>query len=239
MKPSHRHLRRFLLVAAPAAACLLGTAAIHPASQPEIPLEEANIFFEYNSTDNDLGVHVFLDGEDWKTMKITKPGGGAIFDVRGKGAYATFGMSELRVEGAEPTLDDVPLEDLLALFPEGVYEFEGKAAEGGTMGGEGALSHTIPAGPVVQANVGAGDFLQITWTPVTGVPPGFPARTVTIVGYEVIVGEEFDVHLPGTATSVTVSPEFVATLGPGRHKFEVLAIEASGNQTITESTFDR
>ena len=32
-------------------------------------------------------------------------------------------------------------------------------------------------------------------------------------------------------------PEFVAALTPGEHAFEVLAIEQSGNQTLTEGSF--
>jgi hypothetical protein len=45
----------------------------------------------------------------------------------------------------------------------------------------------------------------------------------------------FQVDLPATATSVTIPPEFLeANTG---YKVEVLAIEASGNQTITEVSF--
>jgi hypothetical protein len=36
---------------------------------------------------------------------------------------------------------------------------------------------------------------------------------------------------------VTVPPEFVASLPRGTHGFEVLAIEAGGNQTITAGSF--
>jgi hypothetical protein len=36
---------------------------------------------------------------------------------------------------------------------------------------------------------------------------------------------------------VTVPPEFVASLASGEQPYEVLAIEASGNQTLTEGTF--
>jgi hypothetical protein len=43
--------------------------------------------------------------------------------------------------------------------------------------------------------------------------------------------------VPGTTTSLTVSPEFVASLDSGEHEFEVLAIDVSGNQTITEGSF--
>jgi hypothetical protein len=45
----------------------------------------------------------------------------------------------------------------------------------------------------------------------------------------------FSVDLPASTTSVTVPAEF---LEPGtQYKVEVLAIEASGNQTITEVEF--
>jgi hypothetical protein len=47
------------------------------------------------------------------------------------------------------------------------------------------------------------------------------------------------VTLPATATHVTVPPEFVDSLESGEHDFEVLAIDASGNQTITEGTFTK
>jgi len=244
MKLKTLGLRTILPAAAFAGGILLLTTSARPDGghgdddEDEVELEEAHIFFEYNSTDNDLGVHVFLDGEDWKKMKITKPNGHSIFEVKGKGAFGQMGLTELRFEGAEPVLTEFPLEELLQRFPEGTYEFEGRTVDGADIDGEGELSHAIPAGPVVNAQVGAGNFLRISWNPVVGNPPGFPVRPLTIVGYEVIV-ENFDVTLPGTATNVTVSPEFVATLGSGPHKYEVLAIESGGNKTITEATFVR
>jgi hypothetical protein len=200
-------------------------------------LEIAKIYFEYNSSANDLGVHVSLDGEDWKQLRIVNPKGRMIFTVEGKRAYKTLGMTELFFEGAEPSLDDVPLEDLLALFPEGGYVFSGKTVDEGAVTGTGILSHAIPAGPGgVAAVLGPGDSLVISWDAVTGPPPGFPDEPIDIVAYQVIVGS-FQVTVPGTTTSVTVSPEFVASLGSGEQAFEVLAIDATGNQTITEGSF--
>ncbi|MDP2602094.1 MAG: hypothetical protein Q8S00_05820 [Deltaproteobacteria bacterium] len=58
------------------------------------------------------------------------------------------------------------------------------------------------------------------------------------MGYQVIVGL-FQVTVPATKTSVTVPPEFVESLASGEQLFEVLAIEAGGNQTITESSFTK
>lgn len=146
-------------------------------------------------------------------------------------------MTELFFEGAEPSLDDVPLDELLALFPEGKYKFIGTTVEGQSLMSTSTLTHAVPAGPSnVFAQVGPGDTLIISWDAVTGPPAGFPNKPIVIAGYQVIVGA-FQVTVPGSITSVTVSPEFVGSLGSGEHGFEVLAIEAGGNQTITADSF--
>jgi hypothetical protein len=203
--------------------------------------EVARIFFEYNSTDNDLGVHVFVDGEDWRELEIVNPKGRTIFEVEGKGPYRELGLTELFFEGAEPNLADVPLEELLDLFPEGEYKFIGKVVDGQRITGAAMLRHAIPAGPSnVTAVLGMNNSLIISWDAVTGPPPGFPNRPINVVAYQVIVGA-FQVTVPAAdppqSQSVTVSPEFVASLEEGEHEFEVLAIDASGNQTITETSF--
>ena len=200
--------------------------------------EEARLYIEYNSTDNDLGFHVFLDAEDWKSVKIVNPAGVTLVEVNGKGPYGRpgLGLSELFFEGAEPSLDDVPLNDLLALFPEGKYKFLGVTAAGAKLTSTSTFSHAVPAGPVVSTEV-SGDNIVIRWQPVTGPPPGFPNEKIEIVGYQVIV-EPFQVTLPASSTEVTLPREFAQTLKAGSHGFEVLAIDASGNQTITAGSFD-
>ncbi len=42
----------------------------------------------------------------------------------------------------------------------------------------------------------------------------------------------FSAFLPGDVTSIAIPEEFLSTAGP--YKIEVLAIERSGNQTLTE-----
>jgi hypothetical protein len=197
--------------------------------------EEARIYIEYNASANDLGFHVALDGEDWKTLKIVDPTGKTIFEVTGKAAYKNLGMTELFFEGAEPNLADFPLDELLALFPEGTYRFIGKTVDGENLVSTATLSHAVPAGPEVSSSLD-GDTLVIRWSPVTAPPEGFPARPIDVTGYQVIVGS-FQVTLPGSATMVTVPKEFVGSLPTGTQPFEVLAIDASGNQTITEGSF--
>lgn len=209
--------------------------APHPCDE-KVQLSRSSIYWEYNATANDLGVHVTLDGEDWKRMKIFRPNGSLIFDVRGTGPYQELGMTELFFEGAEPNLADFPLSGLLQRFPEGQYEFEGSTTGGQEIEGEGAFTHAIPAGPRIAAQVGPGNLVRIVWQPVTTTPPGFPLRPIVIKGYQVIVGS-FQVTVPPNVTRVTLPPEFVASMLPGPQQFEVLAVEIGGNQTLSEGTF--
>lgn len=208
-----------------------------------VTLPIKKIYFEYNSTASalgDLGVHVSLDGKDWKAIEIINPKGRTIFEVEGSGPYAEFGMTELFFEGAEPDLADVPLQVLLDRFPAGSYRFTGINVVGERIADVSTLSHAIPAGPKnVSAKLSPGNSLVISWDRVTTPPNGFPQLPINVVAYQVIVGL-FQVTVPATGAarqSVTVSPEFVGFLAAGVQPFEVLAIEASGNQTITEGTF--
>ena len=220
-------MRRML---ACAAALLLATTAAEARG-----FEIARIYIEYNESANDLGFHVSLDGEDWETLEIRDPGGTVIFDVDSGGGYTDLGLTELFFEGAEPTLTDFPVDQLLARFPEGRYRFAASLADGGRLSSTATLSHTVPAGPQVSTQIANGTII-IRWIPVTSSASILPARPVAIVGYQVLV-DPFQVTLPATATQVTLPPEFAASLARGQHPFEVLAIEAGGAQTITEGVF--
>lgn len=216
-------------------AVLLGTAGSGRAQDFEV----ARIYIEYNESGNDLGFHVFLDAEEWTDLKIYDPTGKKIFDVSGKGGYKELGLTELFFEGAEPNLDEYPLEELLALFPEGEYTFVGKNVDNEQLVSTATLTHDVPDGPTVFTGPSPNcpDTIDISWTPVSGPAAILPGGSISIVGYQVIVGS-FQVTLPASATSVALPPEYYETLEPGEHDFEVLAIDESGNQTITEGTFE-
>jgi hypothetical protein len=204
-----------------------------------IAFEEARIFIEVNSTDGDAGIQMFLDGEGWDEVTVAGPDGQELLAVEGKGSVGHQGVTELFLESAEPSFEEQPLEELLALFPEGEYTFRGRTTEGEALEATATFSHAIPNGPVLVSP--AEDSVQdpnatvVTWNPVAD-PPGS-----RIVEYQLIVEREadperaFSVHVPATVTSVTVPAEF---LEPGtEYDFEVLAIEESGNQTISERSF--
>ena len=197
------------------------------------PFDEARIFIEFNDTDQDVGVHAFLDGEGWDELQIMNPDGEMIFTVTGEGSVGEIGITELFFEGEEPSLAELPLEEFFDLFPEGEYQFVGRAVEGDELVGTATFTHAIPAGPSVVSPPEGGlvdpSNAVIDWDPVTD-PPG-----IEIVGYQVIVGS-FSADLPASRTSVTVPPQF---LEPGTsYGFEVLAIEVGGNQTITGGSFE-
>jgi hypothetical protein len=237
---THLHLLHAFLMGA----VVLGLGAQGLAQE----FDEARIFIEYNETDNDLGFHVFLDGEDWETVEIINPNGVSICSVDATGTsavgYADLGLTELFFEGAEPTLDppgdpQVILDDLLTRFPEGDYTFVGMVAGGGPLMSVAAFSHVVPAGPEVRVKVDD-DEIRIKWNEVTEsaatLSPLLPVVPVDIKGYQVIVGS-FQVTLPASSRKIKLPKDFVKTLEPGEHDFEVLAIEENNNQTITGGTF--
>ena len=72
-------------------------------------LEDARLKFEINSTDQDGGVQVFIDAEEWKSMSIFDPNGNRIFSTQTRGRLARFGGSELFLESGEPPFSELPL----------------------------------------------------------------------------------------------------------------------------------
>ncbi len=151
----------------------------------EVALDDAKMIIEFNSTDEDVGIQVFLDGEAWKEMVIFTPDERRIFKVRGEGSVKGLGLTELFFESEEPSLDELPLEEFLALFPEGEYEFEGVTVDGIELEGAATFTHVIPAGPVIVWPT-AGTIVDpndavVMWEPVTSTVTGSPA--IEIVGY--------------------------------------------------------
>lgn len=227
-------------VAAMVPAVLGGLALSAPgadAHRTGIPFDDGTLNIEVNSTDGDAGIQLFLDGEPWRSVEIRAPDGRKLVDVDATGRLKDFGLTELFSESNEPPFEELPLEEFLTRFPEGEYRLSGTTVEGERLSGTATLTHAIPPGPAIVAPeedaVVPPDALVVEWEQVE--EPG-----IDIIGYQVVVEREdplrvFQVDLPATATSVTVPAEFLEP--DTEHKVEVLAIEASGNQTITEVGF--
>ncbi len=215
--------------------------ALAPTEAAAKKLSDAFIRFEINDTDGDAGVHLFLDGEGWDTMQLTAPNGDVLLNIAGEGSVGMQGMTELFFESAEPSFDVQTLDELLALFPEGRYRFKGTTTKGKKISGKARLNHCIPGGPELifpaEGDEVDPDDAVFTWGEVAD-PPG-----CEIVAYEVLVlCEEIDIELAMTVgadvTSVTIPPEYIGQGSGEECKWEVLAIEAGGNQTISETEFE-
>jgi len=70
------------------------------AKKPRTPFEAAKIIFEFNATDQDLGIQLFIDAEAWKTVAVLDPDGHKIFEVAPKGSVKPLGGSELLLSSA-------------------------------------------------------------------------------------------------------------------------------------------
>ena len=233
--------RRFAgaaLTLALGAACI-APFAVHSADagvQP-VPFTDARLKIELNSTDQDAGLQVFIDGPAWREVTITDPRGRTVVDFDAGASIRNYGLTELFSESSEPPFSVFPFAEFKRLFPEGRYAFRGLTIDGRRMTGSAILSHRVPDGPVI--NVPAEDAvvdansLVVRWQPTT-TPAG-----VVIAGYEVIVvanspKRTFSAVLPATATSLSIPSEFLV---PGEYHVEVLAIDVNGNQTLTDHPF--
>lgn len=231
-----------------AAVLVLGMVGCNKASSqaPEVEFDEAEIFFEFNSTDLDLGIQIFFDAEGWENVEVSGPDG-TIFQINNDGSLKEIGSTEVFTESEEPELDEGDLEGsiaaFLALFPEGEYQFSGTTVEGDSLVGTAELTHDLP----VAVDLDLSAYPLISWSDTSGVDDP------EIVGYqavnELVIEEdgeervyEFSIDLPASATQVTVPDEFIALAGGFEeeeileYKVEVIAIEESGNKTITEES---
>ena len=215
-----------------------------PRAGQVVKIADARLKFEINATDQDGGVQVFLDAEQWRRMSIFDPDGRRILTTVTRGVMAKQGGTELFMESAEPTFDELPLDQLLERWPAGRYEFRAVGLDGEAMKGVARLTHDLPAGPkLVSPLEESGQDPRATVLRWRRVPPpnGSP-----IIGYQVIVVQPdtglkslpkvtLDVMMPPSADRFRVPRGF---LQPGtEYEWEVLAIEKGGNQTLSSSTF--
>ncbi len=196
-------------------------------SGSRIPFTALRLFFEFNSTANDLGVQLLLDAEEWKRVTAFDPGRRKIFEITANGRLQELGLTELVFESAEPSPAEV-----LALFPPGNYRFEGRTLGKDMLVGTAALSHALPPAPSFTPSQGElvdRNNVVINWNPIPG-----------IASYQVIVenadlGVTMIVDLKPPVTSLQVPSAF---LRPNTaYQAEVLAIASNGNRTITEGRF--
>ena len=259
MKSFERNLSLFavasglvlLAAAAPAPRAGAATAAPRPS------FEVADLYFELNDTDGDLGLHGRIDGDPWQLLEIEGPGDSQNLRVSAFGPLRQQGMTELFFESAEPAFDELPPEAFFARFPEGAWEISGVTLDGEEIESTDRLRHVLPAPP---GNVRIGGVpaaescdaeplpvvaepVVVSWDAVTSSHPEIGRNGhIAVTSYELVVEREepspliFKVDLPPEVTEFEV-PEGFTSLGDA-FKFEIVVREQSGNQTAVESCFE-
>jgi hypothetical protein len=230
----------------------------------ESTFEEAELFFELNNTDGDLGIHALIDGDPWKRLKIKNQKNKKMLDVKVLRGMKKQGLTELFFESAEPPFDSedpeeepLPPQEFFERFPAGDYTIKGTSLEGEKLESVVELTHVMPAPPEPTVNgeaaaedcdadlpvVSSDDPVIIAWDPVTMSHDelGESGVSIEVVNYEVVV--EIDetpwvtsTILPPSVTSFEVPKEILDLAD--EIKFEVLVREVSYNQTAVESCFE-
>lgn len=226
-------------------------------SGAEIPFSVANVFFELNDTDGDLGIHSLIDGGPWKTLTIESPDEDEYLNITLSNTLRQQGLTELFFESAEPTFDELAPEEFFGRFPEGFYEVGGTSIDGEELESTSAVTHLIPS-PVGDLSVNdtllpedcdaelpsISEPFTVSWDAVTLSHPelGRTNEPIEVVKYELVVEREeptllkFSIDLPPDVTELEL-PAGLAGSGE-EWKVEVLVREASGNQTGIESCFE-
>ena len=231
-----------------------------------VPFDEAEIFFELNNTDGDLGIHALIDGDAWKELEIEDPRGRELLEIRVKSRLRRQGLTEIFFESAEPPFESddpdevtLPSEEFFERFPKGKYEIEGETLDDEEMESIAYLSHLMPAPPenimvdeepaaedcdeVELPSVSGEEDVIISWDPVTLSHPeiGKTNKPIKVVKYEVVVEREEPTLL---IFSVELPPDVTEVTVPqsfielgDEFKFEILVQEKTGNRTAVESCF--
>jgi hypothetical protein len=216
-----------------------------------VPLKEAKLNIEHNATDRDTGFQGFVDSEGWRRLDARGPDG-KVLRFQGLGSLGDLGLTELFFETVEPENADVPIKEMLAKLPEGRYTFEGPGRENGESTGptlgRALLTHDIPRGPELvspaEGTTVPTQGVMADWEPVSTTITGKPTK---IIAYQLIIEKDVDpprhmigkfglsMYLPPSVTRIEVPDGFLEP--DTAYNWEVLAIERSGNQTLSSAAF--
>jgi hypothetical protein len=214
------------------------------------------LIIEYNATDGDLGVHGQFDDEGWSELCVFDPTGTPTMIITPAGSLGDLTVGSVFFESREPPLEEFGFTELAERFPAGDYRVLARSYDGEILAGTASFSHAVPAEPQItapdladedaaeEALVSTTD-LVVSWEPVTETVDG---GAVDITGYEVIITNAdhddpngfsqpmYDVHVSPDVTTLPVPPGFFEP--DTVYEVEVLALEASGNQTIAVGFFN-
>ena len=176
--------------------------------------EVAELYFELNDTDEDLGIHGKIDGGPWKSIWIKDPSYRSMMKVTARGRLRQQAVTELFFESAEPTFDDLDPADFFDRFPEGYYRIYGWSEENKLLKGKSLIRHVMPAPPggievsgeeinhkevdcdsenLPEVELGEDDDVIISWDPVEDSHPTIGDEgDIEAALYQLVVEMEVD-----------------------------------------------
>lgn len=214
--------RKTLAIAALASGLsLISSAAV--AEKRKVPgeFEELAIILEVNETDGDAEIVLRLKADEGiQRLTVDDPSSRKILNVAARDREQ-IGIAQLRVESAEPNIDNV-----IAAYPEGEYRVHARTVSGKTLLGVVSLSHQLLPAPAFKVDPASA---VVSWPEVPGA-----------AGYIVEV-EQDDL---GVNLTTTLTPNFVSFaippgfLTPGvEYQVGVATISENGNIAVAESSF--
>ncbi len=228
-------MKRGILVSSLAAVAILGaiqgTSIGRPAGALPAPppFTQAEIYLEFNSTDEDIGVHIDTDhGTGLREVTVVSPQGREIVD-QDWSTPRPLGLTEMKTESAEPDMTSA-----LAAYPPGIYRISGVTITGQRLFSRARLSHSLLDAPeITNPAEGATGVptvgLVVSWEPVAG------ARGY-LIEFDGASGKKLEAALPATMTSFAI-PD--GMLDPHAvHKVGVAVIAANGNRSLAEVEFE-
>ena len=203
----------------------------------------------------DLGIHSSIDGPPWKKLTIKDPKKRTILEITPEGRLGRQGLTQLFIESAEPSFDELAPARFFRRFPEGAYVVRAPTLDGGQLRSTVRLSQVMAARPgnIVVNGVPSADCdvtpfptvsapVIVDWDAVTTSHPEIgKSGPVEIVRYQFFVEQpqnssfKVSVDLPPSETEFEIPAEILALSTD--FKYEIIARTASGNNTAVEACF--
>ena len=200
------------------------------ATTASVPFADAQLFFELNSTDNDLGLQLFLDTDDgWKRVRVLDPARRGVieFETAGRLSEPRDGTVTVDMRGVVVA----PMGWWSGDYEGGEDRFRGQTVEGDFLASNATRSHDFPPPPSITPSDGEvvdPRNLVVEWN----APE---AEQVEVIIEQDELEHILDVTLSSSTRRLRVPPQF---LQPGfEYKIEILTIAENGNRVIAEGTF--
>ena len=221
------HSLPFIPLTALAAVALLTLSSTTKPALEEFDI--ATLRVEYNATDDDAEVVLFVDvPEGLDRLRVIDPNGKEILNVRAKNAQ-DLGIRKLNLETPEPSLASV-----LAAYPAGPYRFLGRTVEGELLASTAWLSHDLPAAAQFS-------FPQAgqSGIPLAGAAAAWGAVPGATGYFLELENDDLGVDVKSHIAAAQVSFGFpTGWLFPNtQYVLSIGAVGASGNLTVTQLDF--